>query len=78
MLFILLISCGSDNRELINENIDEEENVKLRYRTYKNQVPMMNTGRKKLEEINDIENARRNILKTYDGYKTKVKPNSQQ
>ena len=44
--------------------------------TYK--VPMMNTGREKLEKLSDVENATRNILNTFDAHKSKISPSSQE
>ena len=84
MIFIyiviaMLIGCGSNENSASAERKDtssEDDNTKAKYRTYKNQVPMMNTNRKKLERLSDIEDARRNIMKTYDSYKPKIAPSS--
>ena len=76
--FIFLLSCGSE--ESIKDNANEEEtiNTNQKYRTYKNKVPMMNTGREKLEKLSDVENATRNILNTFDAHKSKISPSSQE
>jgi len=38
----------------------------------------MNTGREKLERLSDVQNASRNILKTFDTHKTKISSSSGQ
>ena len=74
----LLIGCGTHKDSAPNKTKDtsSENKTKAKYRTYKKEVPTINTSRKKLERLSDIEDARRNIMKTYDGYKPKIAPSS--
>ena len=80
MLLVFFIGCGSSEQSAADqlEDISKADSSKqVVYRTYKREVPMMNTGRKKLEKILDVEDARRNILKTFDTHKSKIPSSSQ-
>ena len=78
LILVFLLGCASE--EAIQDKADNEKtmNTDKKYRTYKNQVPMMNTGREKLEKLSDVENATRNILNTFDNHKSKISSSSQE
>ena len=76
-MLIFFLSCGSE--EPIQDKVDNKKTIDSgKYKTYKNQVPMMNTGREKLEKLSDVENATRNFLNTFDNHKSKISPSSQE
>ena len=76
-MLIFLLSCGSEEPK--QDKVDNEKAIDSeKYKTYKNQVPMMNTGREKLEKLSDVENATRNILNTFDNHKSKISSSSQE
>jgi len=72
--FIVLFFIGCETEEPIQIEPKDEKvaDSAPKYKTYKNQVPMMNTGREKLERLSDVQDATRNILKTFDTHKPKI------
>ena len=73
-----MFALGNTVHKVLQEFHEKTMNTDKKYRTYKNQVPMMNTGREKLEKLSDVENATRNILNTFDNHKSKISPSSQE
>ena len=78
LLLTFIISCGSNDEPIVEQEIQEPEEPKIKYRTYKRIVPMMKTDRINLERTINIQDAQRYILKTFDSYKSKIpsSPNS--
>ena len=78
LLLTFIISCGSNDEPIAEEEVQEPKEPKARYRTYKRIVPMMKTDRINLERTTNIQDAQRYILKTFDSYKSKIpsSPNS--
>jgi len=66
------MSCGSNEEDIVEQEIQEPEKPKTKYRTYKRIIPMMKTDRMNLERTTDLQDARRYILKTFDSYKSKI------
>jgi len=71
-LFLFIISCGANEEPIVEEIIPEPKKPRVKYRTYKRIVPMIKTDRMNIERTTDIQDARRYILKTFDGYKPGV------
>ena len=71
-LFLFIISCGANEEPIVEEIIPEPKKPRVKYRTYKRIVPMIKTDRMNIERTTDIQDARRYILKTFDGYKPEV------
>jgi len=71
-LFLFIISCGENKEPIAEEVIPEPVKSKINYRTYKRIVPMIQTDRLNIERATDIQDARRYILKTFDGYKPEI------
>ncbi len=76
LLLTLVMSCGSDEENIVEQEIQEPEKPKTKYRTYKRIIPMMKTDRMNLERTTDLQDARRYILKTFDSYKSKIPSSS--
>ena len=76
LLLTFIVSCGSNDEPIAEEQITEPEKPKVKYRTYKRIIPMMQTDRRNLERTTDIQDARRYILKTFDSYKSKIPSSS--
>ena len=80
ILLIFFWGCGSSEESSTDQadNVSQaDSNNKRSYRTYKRESLMMNTGRKKLEKILDVEDAKHHILKTFDSHKSKIPSSSQ-
>ncbi len=75
---LLLISCSDEQPIKVKAELEKPIEEKAKFRTYKNQVPMMNTGREKLERLSDVQDATRNILKTFDNHKPRISSNSEE
>ena len=76
LLLTFIISCGSNDELIAEQEVEESEEPKVRYRTYKRIVPMMKTDRINLERTTNIQDAQRYILKTFDSYKSKIPSSS--
>ena len=77
-LLFVLINCGGQETPNIEVAKEDPVEEKSKYKTYKNQVPMMNTGREKLGKLSDVHDATRNILKTFDTHKSKISSSSEE
>ena len=76
LLLTFIISCGSNDEPITEQEVQEPEEPKVRYRTYKRIVPMIKTDRMNLERTTNIQDAQRYILKTFDSYKSKIPSSS--
>ena len=72
----MLVNCGAQDTPDIEVAKEQPIERKTKYKTYKNQVPIMNTGREKLEKLSNVNDATRNILKTFDTHKSKISSSS--
>tara|TARA_Y100001970_G_C13979558_1_gene722407 strand:+ start:573 stop:842 length:270 start_codon:yes stop_codon:yes gene_type:complete len=75
-LLFMLVNCGAQDTPDIEVAKEQPIERKTKYKTYKNQVPIMNTGREKLEKLSNVNDATRNILKTFDTHKSKISSSS--
>jgi len=76
LLLTFIISCGSNDEPIAEQEVQEPEEPKVKYRTYKRIVPMIKTDRMNLERTINIQDAQRYILKTFDSYKSKIPSSS--
>lgn len=78
-LFVL-VGCGEEKIPEVEETNDEivEEKENFKFKSYKRITPIINIGRNQLEKSSDMENAGRNLLKTFDKNKSKIGSSSQE
>ena len=77
---VFLVGCGEESLPEVvepdNEPIVKKNN--FQFKSYKRIAPLSNMERYQLGKRSDIQNAGRNLLKTFDKNKSKINSSSQE
>ena len=73
ILFLILIVACTGNPEPEKEPKIKNE---VKYKSYKRIIPMLEADRKLIESRSDVDNAKRYIIKAFDGHEMNINKSS--